>query len=425
MNIFPVDAQWIDLVFQDNDYLIFYNNKPLLSPAGNEIRSRNQRILKQLIIESCLTHTITDERFCVFSLQSVITDLLGPGDDPFLKQFDKLSLADPFISLRKGIITASEISKGSNLHTLPEQDPVLFNMVFWGISGALEAFSLFTIDYREKILSGKIIDDWDGFLKNIYTSLSEPKKAVINLLSFTHNAGVVLPFLLACGYINGMEYVNGLSSVYLRGKQPTGDSPFKVPVAETGLSGFLLAVPQLLGDALSATGFLDCSKNEGSKGLSGIIGRGEGHDLEFKSTLRWDLKAGKTNQQVERACLKTISAFLNSNGGLLLIGVRDDGNVEGIESDRFPSTDKFLLHLWTLIRTSFGTDVSPNIKTDLEPADGKTVCVVKCSRSGRPVFLRQPGFAEEFYIRVGPGTIALAVSEALKYISDHFQEKQS
>ncbi len=148
------------------------------------------------------------------------------------------------------------------------------------------------------------------------------------------------------------------------------------------------------------------------------------HDLEFKSTLRWDLKAGKTNQQIERACLKSISAFLNSNGGMLLIGVRDDGSVEGIESDRFPNTDKFLLHLWTLIRTSFGTDISPNIHTGLENCEGKTVCTVKCNRSGRPVFLRQPGFGEEFYIRVGPGTIALAVSEALKYISDHFPSTQ-
>jgi len=47
-------------------------------------------------------------------------------------------------------------------------------------------------------------------------------------------------------------------------------------------------------------------------------------------------------------------------------------------------------------------------------------CVVECSRSPRPVFLKQPGFEEEFYIRVGPASAAMAVSEALKYIADHF-----
>jgi len=51
------------------------------------------------------------------------------------------------------------------------------------------------------------------------------------------------------------------------------------------------------------------------------------------------------------------------------------------------------------------------------------VCKVRCLRSSRPVFLRQPGFEEEFYIRLGPSSVALAVSEALKYIADHFTEK--
>jgi hypothetical protein len=37
-----------------------------------------------------------------------------------------------------------------------------------------------------------------------------------------------------------------------------------------------------------------------------------------------------------------------------------------------------------------------------------------------PVFLRQPGADEAFYIRVGPSSNAKDISEALKYIEDHF-----
>ncbi|MCX6283302.1 MAG: ATP-binding protein, partial [Bacteroidetes bacterium] len=407
MKISPVNAQLIDLVLQDNDYLVYYSNKPLLSPAGNEIRSSNPRILKQLIIESCLMNMITDEKVCLFSLQSVITDFLIPGRDPFMEQFDELSADDPFIRFKKGSISAGEMSKESKLQSLPEKEPVLFNMVFWGISGALEAFSLFSLDYREKVFSGKKITDWNDFMKTVYSELQSHQKAIINMLSLTHNSGVVLPVLLACGYINGMEYVNGLSAIYLRSPGPKAGSPFAVPCIQMKASGFTDEVPSILDDAGYAVEYLIACKSSQIKDLAGIIGMGEGHDLEFKSTLRWDLRAGKTNQQVERASLKTISAFLNSNGGILLIGVRDDGSVEGIESDRFPNNDKFLLHLWTLIRTSFGTDVSPIIKATLEAVEGKTVCSVKCNRSGRPVFLRQPGFEEEFYIRVGPGTIAL------------------
>jgi len=296
-------------------------------------------------------------------------------------------------------------------------------MMFWGVSGVLEAFSLFNLDFRESILSGKKILDWNSFVKEIYSDLPNYQKAVVNLLSFTHSSGIVLPMLLACGYLNGLEYANGLSAIHLRFSKPFSGSPFAIPQIAPGHENFLSNVPLILDDVRNMAGFLVSYKPVRLKGIAGIIRKGEGYDLEFKSTLRWDLKAGKTSQQVERACLKTISAFLNSSGGILLIGVRDDGSVEGIESDRFPNTDKFLLHLWTLIRTSFGTDISPDIEANLETSEGKTVCVVKCIRSHRPVFLRQPGFEEELYIRVGPGTVALAVSEALKYISDHFPAK--
>jgi predicted HTH transcriptional regulator len=147
--------------------------------------------------------------------------------------------------------------------------------------------------------------------------------------------------------------------------------------------------------------------------------------IEFKSTLRWDIRAGKTNPAIEHSCLKTISAFLNSSGGTLLIGVRDDGSIEGIETDRLPNEDKFLLHLWTLIRNCLGKDFSPYIQTRLEKTCEKTVCIVSCLPSSRPAFLRQPGFDEEMYIRVGPSSNALSISEALRYIEDHFQNLSS
>jgi predicted HTH transcriptional regulator len=154
--------------------------------------------------------------------------------------------------------------------------------------------------------------------------------------------------------------------------------------------------------------------------LQSVILEGEGDHIEFKSTLRWDIRAGKTNPAIERACLKTIAAFLNSRGGILLIGVRDDGSIEGIETDKFPNEDKFLLHLWTLVRTCFGKDFSPYIRTTLEKSGDRTVCQVNCVPAVRPAFLRQPGFDEELYIRVGPSSNALNISEALAYIKERF-----
>ncbi|MFP4470211.1 MAG: helix-turn-helix domain-containing protein, partial [Bacteroidales bacterium] len=151
-----------------------------------------------------------------------------------------------------------------------------------------------------------------------------------------------------------------------------------------------------------------------------LIARGENDSLEFKSTFRWDLRQNKKNPAIEHAALKTMAAFINSEGGDLLIGVEDDGNIVGIETDGFPNDDKFLLHVWSLIKSSMGQEVSPYLKTTLEKFDGKTVCRVHCTKSPIPVFLRQKGFDEAFYIRSGPGTSSLDISEALKYIGKRF-----
>ncbi len=425
MKISPVEPGMLDLAMRDKDFTLFYHNKQLLSPEGNEIRSENPRVLKQLLMEACFRNCISAGEFSVYSLLSVISDFLDREKDPFLENFDQLAETDPIIRLREGSLTAGQLNNVPEFKALLENEPVLLNMMFFGMNSLLEAFARFTIDIRDIASGGKDLPAWRQFLKQSYITLPSYKKAVINLLSFTHNSAVVLPLLIAGNYITGMEYVNGLPSIHLRISGDLPASPFPVPVSRISPDHFRETVLDVLADVRDSVGFLSCYSNTGKEGLNYLISKGEGNDLEFKSTLRWDLKAGKTNQQVERACLKSISAFLNSNGGLLLIGVRDDGSIEGIESDRFANMDKFLLHLWTLIRTSFGTDVSPYIHTELESAEGKTVCTVKCSRSGRPVFLRQPGFGEEFYIRVGPGTIALAVSEALKYIADHFNSSES
>ena len=60
-----------------------------------------------------------------------------------------------------------------------------------------------------------------------------------------------------------------------------------------------------------------------------LIKQGESKTLEFKSTLRWNLKEDRKDKRVTFAALKTIAAFLNTEGGDLLIGVADDVRSSG------------------------------------------------------------------------------------------------
>ena len=64
-----------------------------------------------------------------------------------------------------------------------------------------------------------------------------------------------------------------------------------------------------------------------------LIKRGENEKIEFKSTLRINLHTKEQDKKVENSVLKTIVAFLNSEGGTLLIGVSDCGEIIGIEKD--------------------------------------------------------------------------------------------
>ncbi len=86
-----------------------------------------------------------------------------------------------------------------------------------------------------------------------------------------------------------------------------------------------------------------------------LIKRGESKTLEFKSTLRWNLEEDRQDDKgVTHAVLKTIAAFLNTEGGDLLIGVADDGAIVGIERDQLESDDKFMRHLAQVVRNGLG-----------------------------------------------------------------------
>ena len=70
-----------------------------------------------------------------------------------------------------------------------------------------------------------------------------------------------------------------------------------------------------------------------ARDLPAILSAGEGERIEFKTYARWDIQLGRVNRALEEAVARTIAGFLNHDGGTLLIGVTDAGNVAGLEAD--------------------------------------------------------------------------------------------
>jgi type I restriction enzyme R subunit len=156
-----------------------------------------------------------------------------------------------------------------------------------------------------------------------------------------------------------------------------------------------------------------------------LIRRGESRTLEFKSTLRWNLAEDrKDDRTVTHAVLKTIAAFLNTEGGDLLIGVADDGSVVGIEADQLEGDDKFLRHLVQAVRNGLGDRAGTCIDGRTQVVQGRTVCVVSCQRSPEPVFLKWKGLEAspegDFHVRSGPRTDRLPPESAREFIRTRF-----
>ena len=158
-----------------------------------------------------------------------------------------------------------------------------------------------------------------------------------------------------------------------------------------------------------------------------IIKKGENDLIEFKSSLRWDYRQEKINKALESVITKSISAFLNTEGGMLLIGIDDDGNTIGLENDyktlSKKNRDGFMLALTNLINQDLGKSLHMFLSINIISLNGKDVCVVSVDKSDKPVFCGK-NEKEEFYIRASASSQPLGMRESYKYIKSHWGYSQ-
>ena len=150
----------------------------------------------------------------------------------------------------------------------------------------------------------------------------------------------------------------------------------------------------------------------GDPEIINLITQGESAQLEFKSSARWDIRENKQNKVMEEVILKTVAGFLNSyQGGTLLIGVDDDGNVLGLNHDyqtfKKKNRDGYELFLTNdLLLKELGKDLAPYIHITFHQIEGKDVCRIILDPSPRPAYIKlkdsKSGQTKEcFFIRTG------------------------
>ncbi len=121
---------------------------------------------------------------------------------------------------------------------------------------------------------------------------------------------------------------------------------------------------------------------------------GETVSLEYKSTMRWDVRKGEKAGYIEDSIVKTIAGFANSPyGGTLLVGVADDGQIYGLEDDyatfskRGERGDRDLWgqHLKNLL-DRLGQAAAALVDWEFFTINGADICRIDIDPSDTPVY---------------------------------------
>lgn len=163
--------------------------------------------------------------------------------------------------------------------------------------------------------------------------------------------------------------------------------------------------------------------------LMKIIEAGENHKVEFKSSLIWDYMKNNKNEELGVVAAKVVCAFMNSDGGTLIIGVSDDKKMLGLENDlkqlKQSSLDVFQQHFVNTINKYLGKTCCPLAKMSFEKILEKDLAIVEAEKSPSPVWIKykdSTGEKEEFYVRSGNSNQPLNAHEAHDYIRNHWPQ---
>lgn len=158
----------------------------------------------------------------------------------------------------------------------------------------------------------------------------------------------------------------------------------------------------------------------GDDDLAAILAEGEGERIEFKACARWDAQLGRVNRALEAAVARTIAGFLNHEGGTLLIGVTDTGDIAGLQADyqtlKRRDRDGFQQFLMGLVQSKLGGHTCAQVHVEFCEVRGMDVCRITVEPSRIAVYF-QDGTVARYFVRTGNGTRELDAREAIAHVA--------
>jgi hypothetical protein len=151
-----------------------------------------------------------------------------------------------------------------------------------------------------------------------------------------------------------------------------------------------------------------------------VIRQGESKNLEFKETLSLDISQDGKSEEIELSALKTIMAFLNTDGGTLLIGIADSSEITGVdlEIEKFHnnSNAQFLNHFKECINTKIEPEFYDHIDCRLIDTGESHILSVQCKSARNPCYFNK----SDLYVRTNQTTDKLDGPGLVAYVNNRF-----
>lgn len=142
------------------------------------------------------------------------------------------------------------------------------------------------------------------------------------------------------------------------------------------------------------------------------IATGESATVEFKE------RAIQDDGKVIDYVAKEVASFLNTDGGVLLLGVADDGNIVGLEADiarmKKSNPDAYQKALTDNLMAQLGKSHMASIKISMPEVDGRMLAVIEVTRGITSAYCGGKG-SSVFWARVGNQCQALSGKEIEEY----------
>lgn len=249
-------------------------------------------------------------------------------------------------------------------------------------------------------------------LEAVFRALDPEERAVVVYLHNALQGAVTHALALATGRCTDLDFASGVGAAH--------GLIFKLP--DMSGTDHSEAFAELKNYARSGLDYIAAYRvGSATERLLQILEADEGGTVEFKSTLRFDLKERKKNKALTDVVVKTVAGFVNTEGGTLLIGVADDGTVIGIDADEFDNNDAFLRHLYTSLTNAMGPSVTPLVNARIVDHRGASVALVECRRGTAPFRVKGKDGSEKFYARTGPATLALSDEQIEEWLQTHWK----